>query len=636
MHLDDPYVYAVPPRWQAAIAIGVRVRVPFGTRRRVTGYVVDLHAVPVDGLREVERVVSVVPAFDEAWLDLVRWVAEHTGASLAASIRTALPARVAGVEREAARAMEGPVLADRGGDVPLELSGALTPGAVTFWCPLATEPRGPVVAALAARMLEQGKGVVVVVPETAAASSVATALRGAREVAELSAALGDRNRYQGWRSLQLQKRGVAFGGRSAIFAPVPDLGLIVVDDEANSSHKEQRAPRYHARDVALERARRCGAAVLLTGFLASAEVVGARRAGVCAVASAPRSRQRSAAPLVEVVDPDDEGPRGPGLHPRALRVVRDALRREEPVFVLVPRRGAADPEHPGSRRTGQVQQELTRTLQASGGASVGGSVGAPVPVWRLDREIAAGQESPWSDARSGVIVGTVAGVKEQPPIPGCRTVVVVAADAALGHLEVRAAEEALRTWSRAAAWCGPRGSGGRMVLQARAGSHHAVQALVRWDPEWFWKMELPRREELQFPPARQLLLLEGPEPERAQAVIERVTALLGDGVELLGPMPMGRGWRLLIKVADAGAAAVLLRPLLAETSRRAGGRLAVDVRPLEALARPRWEEHDDGYAGHSGDTPASTRPRRTSVNPARNTGSDHGHVPGSGHEGQGA
>jgi primosomal protein N' (replication factor Y) len=194
---------------------------------------------------------------------------------------------------------------------------------------------------------------------------------------------------------------------------------------------------------------------------------------------------------------------------------------------------------------------------------------------------------PWAGQRPGVVVGTVAGVKDHPPLTGCRTVVVVGADTALGQAEIRSAEEAYRTWSRAAAWCGPRNGAGRLVLQTRHGGHHAVQALVRWDPEFFWRHELPRRVELGFPPARRLVLVEGPEPDEATAAMAALAATLGPKVELLGPAAMGRGWRIIAKVEDAESAARALRPLLAEASRTGSPRMSVDVEPLEVLATPR-------------------------------------------------
>jgi primosomal protein N' (replication factor Y) len=361
-----------------------------------------------------------------------------------------------------------------------------------------------------------------------------------------------------------------------VLAPLPALGCVVIDDEANFAHKEQRTPRFHAREVALRRAARGRALCVLTGTVPSPEALAAMQAGQCRLLRPDRADERHHRPLVEVVDPDDEGPTAARLHPRALAAIRAALRRGESAYVLVPRRGAADPAEPGARTAGQVAAELARILPGT-------------PVWRLDREVVdPGAIPPWAGQRPGVVVGTVAGVKDHPPLTGCRTVVVVGADTALGQAEVRAAEDAYRTWSRAAAWCGPgRASAGRLVLQTRHGGHHAVQALVRWDPEFFWRHELPRRVELRFPPARRLVLLEGPVPEEAAAARAALTAALGPKAELLGPAAMGRGWRIIAKVEDAEWAARALRPLLAESSRTGGPRMSVDVEPLEVLAAPR-------------------------------------------------
>jgi primosomal protein N' (replication factor Y) len=424
--------------------------------------------------------------------------------------------------------------------------------------------------------LERGRGAIVVTPEVAAGSAVGDAVRKAfPDAADLASDLSDRRRYRAWAELRRGRRLVVVGGRSSVLAPLPALGCVIVDDEANFAHKEQRTPRFHAREVALRRAAAGRALCVLTGTVPSAEALAAMQAGQCRLLAPDRAAERAARPLVEVVDPDDEGPTAARLHPRALAAIRAALGRQEPAYVLVPRRGGADPAAPGARTAGQVAAELARILPG-------------VPVWRLDREVLdPGMVPPWAGQRPGVVVGTVAGVKDHPPLTGCRTVVVVGADTALGQAEVRAAEEAYRTWSRAAAWCGPRGGAGRLVLQTRHGGHHAVQALVRWDPEFFWRHELPRRVELGFPPARRLLLVEGPEPGEAGQALAALAAALGPKVELLGPAAMGRGWRIIAKVEDAESAARALRPLLAEASRAGSPRMSVDVEPLEVLASPR-------------------------------------------------
>jgi primosomal protein N' (replication factor Y) (superfamily II helicase) len=572
-HLDRPFTYRVPEPLRESVLLGSRVKVPFGTRRRVDGWVVGWAEELPEDARDLIRVVSPVPAFDAAGLELLRWVAARYAGSLADVLRLAVPPRVAAVERDPGVAE---ALADGVAAAP-EQPGPTRSHAI-YWRPLPGEDRATRVVALVEAALAKGRGAIVVTPEVAAGSVVADAVRKSfPDTADLSSDLSERRRYRAWVELRLGRRQLAIGGRSAVLAPVRRLGCIVVDDEANAAHKEQRAPRYHAREVALRRADRARATCVLTGTVPSPEVIAAMQAGQCELQAADRALERAARPLVEVVDPyeQDSGPGPARLHRRALAALRQALGRGESAYVLVPRRGAADPSAPGLRSAGQVAEELGRFL-------------AGTPVWRLDREVLdPGEVPPWAGRGPGVIVGTVAGVKDHPPLTGCRTVVVVGADTALGQAEVRAAEDAYRTWSRAAAWCGPRDRPGRLLLQTSDPGHHAVQALVRWDPAYFWRHELPRRVELGFPPARRLVLAEGAEPGEAEAARALLARALGPKAELLGPAAMGRGWRIIAKVEDAEAAARALRPVLAEASRVGGPRMSVDVEPLEVLAAPR-------------------------------------------------
>jgi primosomal protein N' (replication factor Y) len=611
-HLDRPFSYRVPEALRAGVQLGSRVKVPFGGRKRVDGWVVGFvaeHDLPADA-REVLRVVSPLPAFDAEGLELLRWVASRYAGTLVDVLRLAVPPRVAAVEQEPR--LQGEATAGTVPSASQQPPGAARPGpapsfgdplvarvaggwaGAVWWRPLPGEDRATRIVALIEAALARGRGAIVVTPEVAAGSEVADAVRKAfPDAADLASDLPERKRYRAWAELRRGHKLVAIGGRSAVFAPVPRLGAIVVDDEANAAHKEQRAPRYHAREVALCRADRARAACVLTGYVPSAELVAAVRAGTCQVEAVDRALERRLRPLIEVVDPyeQDHGPGPARLHRRSLAALRAAIRRGESAYVLVPRRGGADPAAPGARTAGQVAAELGRFLGRGDDADGDGDGGTP--VWRLDREVLEpGEVPPWAGRGPGVIVGTVAGVKDHPPLTGCRTVVVVGADAALGQAEVRAAEEALRTWTRAAAWCGPRDRPGRLVLQTSDPGHHAVQALVRWDPWFFWRHELPRRAELGFPPARRLLLLEGPELAEASAARDAVAAALGPRAELLGPAALGRGWRIIAKVEDAEWAARALRPVLAEAARSGGPRISVDVEPLEVLSAPRRLDRD--------------------------------------------
>src|SRR6266540_3235606 len=570
-HLDRAFTYRVPERLRGSVWLGSRVKVPFGSRRRVDGWVVGWTDELPEDARDLERVVSPVPAFDADGLALLRWVADRYAGTLSDVLRLAVPPRVAAVERDTdpagapatAEAAPGGTASPAEAPAPRGARDRLVEmvwrgrAGAAYWRPLPGEDRSARVIALIEAALARGRGAIVVTPEVAAGSAVADAVRKHfPDAADLSSDLSERRRYRAWVDLRLGRRQVAIGGRSAILAPVRRLGCVVIDDEANPAHKEQRTPRYHAREVALRRADRARAVCLLTGTVPSPEVIAAVQAGQCRLVAADRALERRLRPLVEVVDPyeQDDGPGPARLHRRALAAIRAAVARGESAYVLVPRRGAADPSAPGARTAGQVTADLGRFLGST-------------PVWRLDREVLdPGEVPPWAGQGPGVVVG---------------------ADTALTQAEVRSTEEAYRTWSRAAAWCGPRERPGRVLVQTSDPGHHAIQALVRWDPAFFWRHELPRRIELGFPPARRLLLFEGAEPGEAAAASALVGAALGAKAELLGPAAMGRGWRIIAKVEDAEAAARALRPALAEASRSGGPRMSVDVEPLEVLAAPR-------------------------------------------------
>ncbi|HEX8929346.1 MAG TPA: primosome assembly protein PriA, partial [Actinomycetota bacterium] len=314
-HLDRAFTYRVPERLRGSVWLGTRVKVPFGSRRRVDGWVVGWTEELPEDARDLERVVSPVPAFDAEGLDLLHWVAERYAGTLSDVLRLAVPPRVAAVERDL-EPPEGPPAPIAGGaaaatrgateaqpDRLVELIGRGWAGAA-YWRPLPGEDRSARVIAMIEAALARGRGAIVVAPEVAAGSAVADAVRKHfPDAADLSSDLSERRRYRAWTDLRLGRRQVAIGGRSAVLAPVRRLGCVVVDDEANAAHKEQRTPRFHAREVALRRAARGRALCVLTGTVPSPEALAAMQAGQCRLLTPDRAAERAARPLVEVVDP---------------------------------------------------------------------------------------------------------------------------------------------------------------------------------------------------------------------------------------------------------------------------------------------------------------------------------------------
>ena len=332
LSLDRPFTYDLPAELGAGV--GSLVQVPFhgrATRGWVLGPIEDLPK----RMLEVKKVVSPVRFFDERRLGLFRWVSERYVAPLAAVIGRAVPPRVAseevaweqqdagaGASSPARGAVLGSVLAGyRGGERALEAI-ARRDGAFVAR-PAPDDEQALAVDAVAA-CLVGGRRAIVVVPEADPVPATASALvDGFGDRAALFLGGGKRARYRLWLEIAAGRYDVVIGTRPAVFAPVDRLGLIYLARESHPAHREDRAPYYHGRDVALARARLEGAVCVLAAACPSAE------ASVLAVPVVTPAARRW--PPVEVVRP---GPAG-----RASRLVR-ALATTHRGFLFAPLPGS--------------------------------------------------------------------------------------------------------------------------------------------------------------------------------------------------------------------------------------------------------------------------------------------------------
>ena len=612
--------------------VGSRVRVPFsGGRRR--GWVVALADVASPG---VERVLPLavdcaLPAFDSEDVRWLRWVAERFAGTLPAVLRHALPPRAPGVEAAAAR--RGPAPRFGAGDTPAtpgdpadrppcpsrdwrgytgasRLLRAVSRGEAGAWWlrPLPGDDRAVLVGDLVARCVAAGRGAVVVAADAAS------------PVPDAALAVGGPEGAADWRSPRPGDRAVAFwrgrtghavvaaGERSGVFAPVRDLGLVVVDDEANPGLKERRSPRHHAREVALARARMAGAVCVLVSDLPSARLWSLMQAGHVAVVRGDRGAERARVPRVDVVDLDDPRPgtRRARLTMPAAHALSAAVESGGAAIVLASRRGegaalactscrrrlacpvcagglrAADADADGERGCGACGWRGPGTACADCGAL--GAVPLAAGAGRLATELARahpsaevvrmeGFDAPGPTARPAVAVLTRGSVVRRPgwlrPDERAAVLVIPDADAALGRPRVDAGEDALRLWLAAAELAE------RVVVQTRTPGDPAVQALVRWDPEGFWRREAPRRAELRFPPAASLVRLRAPGEDGTALAAELRDALGGDDV--VGPDLAGA---VLVKASDRRGTLSALAPLRHAWSLRDRA-VRVDVDPVE-------------------------------------------------------
>ncbi len=583
-HLDRPFDYLVPERLSPDAVPGCRVRVRFAGRL-VGGYLLQRAEASQHegGLAFLERVVSPEPVLTGEIAGLARAVADRYGGTLADVLRLAIPPRHAAVESAPPLDVPRPRPA-----IPEPGPWARYPAGRSFLTALARgrAPRaawsalpGPhwpdEIARAAATAAAAGSGALIVVPDARDLALVDTALAGVLgpgQHACLAAGLGPAERYRRWLAVARGQVRVVAGTRSAMFAPVADLGLVAIWDDGDDLHAEPRAPYPHAREVLALRAHRCRGAALLGGFARTTEVTQLVASGWAAALGADRSTVRRCAPRITAAGDDlelarDEAARSARMPSLALRTAREAL-ASGPVLFQVPRRGyvvAVSCERCGARARcsrcgGPVSLPGARTAALCGWC--GQAAGSQCPqcgqaglraliigARRTAEEL--GRAFPAAAVRTSGGAEVIAEVGREPAVivatPGAEpraetgyaAAVLLDGWALLGRASLRAAEEALRRWLNAAALVRPGGEGGSVVVVADA-ALSPVQALVRWDPVTHADRELSEREELRFPPAIRLASLTGPE----DAVRELLGAAhLPAGADVLGPVPVADGGR---------------------------------------------------------------------------------------------
>nr|WP_141961421.1 primosomal protein N' [Actinoallomurus bryophytorum] len=473
------------------------------------------------------------------------------------------------------------------------------------------------IARAAKATLAGGRGVLIVVADGRDVARVDAALT--RELGEgrhvaLTAELGPAERYRRWLAVRRGRVRTVVGTRAAIFAPVRDLGLVVLWDDGDDVHAEQHAPYPHAREVLALRAHRAGAGALIGGFTRTTDATQLLAAGWAHPLVPDRERLRASMPYIRPSGDDadlarDEAARSARLPHLAFRTARQGL-EHGPVLVQVPRRGYV-PALACSRCRGPA-----RCTECEGPLSLRSSHAAPYCRWcgRIagawtcpecgGRQVRAvvvgarrtaeelGRAFPGVPIRTSGRDGVLDGVTGEPALvvatPGAEPVAEGGYAAALlldgwvllGRADLRAGEEALRRWMNASALVRPRGP----VIVLADGSLTTVQALIRWDPVTYAERELAERRDLGFPPAVRMASLTG----APQSVRELVDAAgLPQDAEVLGPVEVGEGQeRALVRVERARGVALsrlLKTAQAARSTRKTADVVRVRVDPLELI-----------------------------------------------------
>ncbi len=485
-------------------------------------------------------------------------------------------------------------------------------GVRAVWGALPGEDWAARIAEAAAVVVQCGRGVVIVVADARdldrADRALGLVLEAGQHVA-LNAALGPAERYRRFLAASRHQVSVVVGTRAAMWAPVADLGLVVIWDDGDDLHAEPRSPYPHAREVLLTRARLTGCAALVGGFARTGEGQLLLATGWAKEIVGARAVVRERAPAIVPTGDDSQLARDPGavsarLPSLAWQAARSALQAGVPVLVQVPRRGylpsvacaqcrtPARCRHcsgslgltdaravPSCHWCGRVAADYT--CPACGARRLRASVtGAKRTAEELGRAFAGSTvRTSGRDEILDTVPGEAAVVVATPgaepvAVGGYGAVLLLDTWALLSRSDLRAAEETMRRWLNAAALAKPAAQGGRVVVVAD-GSLAPVQALLRWDPGWLAERELIERRSLRFPPAARMASLTG----KAEAVAELLAAArLPADAEVLGPVPAdGEQERMLVRVSRANAAE-LARALHEAAAVRSAKKAALPVR----------------------------------------------------------
>jgi len=477
--------------------------------------------------------------------------------------------------------------------------------------------------------LEQGRSALLLVPEIALTPLLVRAAVGrlGKVVSVLHSELSVGERHDQWWRLREGDARVAIGARSAVFAPLTEVGLVIVDEEHEAAYKQDESPRYHGRDVAVMRARLEGAVALLGSATPSLESNHNALAGKYRRLVLPRRIGSQGMARVDVVDRRQVLKAGadPILTPPLREALAERLARKEQALLLLNRRGYATSllcrecgmqamcpncsvaltlhkggrvalchycayETPAPRACGSCKGEYLR-LTGYGTEKVLEAVRAALPdarVERLDRDLAARRGAvarvlaSFEAGETDILVGTQM-IAKGHDFPRVTLVGVVDADVGLGLPDFRAAERTFQLLTQVAGRAGRADLPGEVILQSHLPDHYALELACAQDYDAFFAREMEFRRTMAYPPAAALVNLvlrardstEG--AEAADAIAARLRAQGSGHFRVLGP-----AFAPLARLRQEHRFQILLK------GRRKAMRDAVRVALVERYGSVRW------------------------------------------------
>jgi primosomal protein N' (replication factor Y) len=558
--VDGTFTYVVPEEMQESIAPGCRVMVPFG-RRRMTGYVISTHSDTPEGfrLKKISSLSDEEPLVTPALLDLARWMSEYYVHSLGEVLRAVLPASLKGKGRKKP-STSGDSMFPEDEDRPKltaeqEKAFAAITGSVEreeFARYLVFGVTGSGKTEVYLRCIEEvlarGGRAIVLIPEISLVPQTTARFRRrfGERVAVIHSRLTGPQRASIWRDAAAGRVDVVIGARSAVFVPLKDLRMIVVDEEQDSSFKQQEKPRYSALDVAEFRAR-SEDAVMVTGS-ATPSLESWYRSDSPAIEKfiLPDRPGAGELPPVEIIDMRKKRR---GISEDLLNALDSCVSAGRQAIVLINRRGFANYlQCPKCGWVGSCPNcSISLTWHSKGGRLAchycGYSSGTPekcpecgsygfvrlgggtqkvesdlnnllpgVKILRMDLDTTAGTSGhsdileKFAGGGADILLGTQM-VAKGHHYPNVTVVGILSADAGLNFPDFRASERTFQLLSQAAGRTGRGVKGGKVYIQTYTPEHYIFDFIVRHDFPGFAVTEVESRDQFAYPPVGRLILL---------------------------------------------------------------------------------------------------------------------------------
>lgn len=657
--IDRLFTYRIPKPMSRIAEVGKRVFIPF-RNKDIVGYIVAFKGKSeAKGIRDIKKIIDEKPIISGQLLELTKWISEtylcSWGQAIAATVPSALKKGKVSVRQR--KMVSVPICPKPVPTEPLTLTAEQKQVLKSILFKIDTESyktfllhgitasgKTEVYLQAIEKVLNKQKTSIVLVPEIALTPQTVERFtsRFGNLVAVAHSALVGSMRYKEWKRIKDGEAKIVVGARSAIFSPVGNLGLIIVDEEHETSYKQDDAPRYHARDVALMRARLSNCPVILGSATPSMEsfyLAGKKRLEL--VKLTKRIDERNL-PKAKIVDMRME------LATRKKLVmfskvlvdsIQKALDKGQQVMVFLNRRGFST--YVNCKKCGLVLKckrcdsvlvyhyqtknmvchycnfrtappDICPECKASymkyfgiGTEKVESEIARFFPEARIARMDTDATSKRGSHSRIlddfkkhniDILVGTQM-IAKGLDFPRVTLVGVVNADVTLNLPDFRASERTFNLLTQVAGRAGRGVEGGEVIIQTYAPEHYAILAASKHDYEGFYTEEIKTRKELSFPPFAHITRLTLRSRNEKMAIEasgnlkrfleQKLSAVPEKNIEIIGPAPSPiskiRGffrWNVLLKGKNRSTMSEALKKALRHYRKPVGTILTIDVDPI--------------------------------------------------------